>query len=141
MTAEAGFMTVSLGRLQKRSEFLRVAKANRKFAAPGLVLQAARRDTANRRPLGQNGAAVRVGYTASRKVGGAVARNRAKRRLRAVAAQIVTAHARPDTDLVLIARAGTLTRPFPDLLSDLERALKKTNVWQDHEKPASDARD
>jgi ribonuclease P protein component len=70
-------MVERIAPLLRRSEFLRVAAARRKWAAPGLVLQAYRppqtdRDVAGAPPL-------RVGYTASKKVGGAVARNRAKR--------------------------------------------------------------
>lgn len=67
----------------------------------------------------------RVGFTASRKVGGAVARNRAKRRLRAVADRVIPLRAEADRDYVLIARAVTLKRPFADLVRDLDRALMR----------------
>jgi len=66
---------------------------------------------------------VRVGFTASRKVGNAVVRNRAKRRLRAAAARMLSAEGRPGTDYVLIARATTAERPFAALVDDLETAL------------------
>ncbi len=66
---------------------------------------------------------MRVGYTASRKVGNAVVRNRAKRRLRAAAARILAERGRPGTDYVLIARATTAERPFAALVDDLETAL------------------
>lgn len=65
---------------------------------------------------------MRVGFTASRKVGNAVVRNRAKRRLRA-AARILAVEGRPGTDYVLIARGATAERPFSALLEDLEAAL------------------
>ena len=65
----------------------------------------------------------RVGFTASRKVGNAVARNRAKRRLRAAAQAILPTEARPRTDYVLVARPATLVRPFEALLRDLAAAL------------------
>lgn len=68
---------------------------------------------------------MRVGFTASRKVGGAVVRNRAKRRLRAAAAHILPDAGRPGTDYVLIARAATAARPFAALLDDLETALRR----------------
>jgi ribonuclease P protein component len=68
---------------------------------------------------------VRVGFTASRKVGNAVVRNRAKRRLRAVAARVLSDMGRPGTDYVLIARAATAERPFAALLDDLEAALRR----------------
>lgn len=99
-----------------------MAGARRKWAAPGLVLQARRRE--------DDGGAPRVGFTASRKVGGAVTRNRARRRLRALADQIFPAHARSGFDFVLIARASTVNRPFAALLEDLETALKRVGAWR-----------
>ena len=68
---------------------------------------------------------VRVGFTASRKVGNAVVRNRAKRRLRAAAAQILAAQGKPATDYVLIARGATAERPYAALLADLASALRR----------------
>src|SRR5205085_12690700 len=107
-------------RLKTRADFLRVAAARRRAARPGLVLQAAPR------PLGSgDGEAVRIGFTASRKVGNAVVRNRAKRRLRAAAAEVLARDGRPGTDYVLIARAGTGERPFAELVRDLETALRQ----------------
>ena len=68
---------------------------------------------------------MRVGFTASRKVGNAVVRNRAKRRMRAAAASVLPALGRPGTDYVLIARADTAHRPFAELIADLEAALRR----------------
>lgn len=67
--------------------------------------------------------AFRVGFTASRKVGGAVERNRAKRRLKAAAYTILPLSAREGHDYVLIARAATISRDFADLSRDLTTAL------------------
>lgn len=106
-----------LARLKKRADFLRVAATRRKWATPGLVLQTGRFE--------DGGAGIRIGFTASRRVGGAVARNRAKRRLRAAVAHVMPGAAQPGHDYVLIARAATLTRPFDALLRDLETALKR----------------
>ncbi len=112
-------------RLKQRREFLAVAGARQKWAAPGLVLQARRREG--------EGSETRVGFTASRKVGNAVSRNRARRRLRVVAASVMPENAKPGYDFVLIARAATLDRPFPALLEDLKTALKRLHTWSDGE--------
>jgi ribonuclease P protein component len=111
-----------LARLKIRADFIRVAAARRRAVRPGLVLQAAPR------PDGTDySAVVRVGFTASRKVGNAVTRNRAKRRLRAAAATVLPYQARPGTDYVLIARASTIDRPYAALVADLEGALRRLN--------------
>ena len=68
---------------------------------------------------------MRVGFTASRKVGNAVVRNRAKRRLRAAAALVLGRDGRPGTDYVLVARATTAARPYAELVGDLESALRQ----------------
>ena len=107
-----------LDRLKKRREFLRVARGGRKAVTPGLVLQA-------RRAAETESGSVRVGFTVSRKVGGAVARNRVRRRLRAVAEQVLAERALPGRDYVLIGRAGTLARPYEALVRDMETALRR----------------
>jgi len=113
-------MTERLIRLRTRADFLRVAGTRARAARPGLVLQAAPQP-------GETGARLRVGYTASRRVGNAVARNRAKRRLRAAAASVLPAQGREGMDYVLIARAGTSERPYAELLADLEGALRQVS--------------
>ena len=70
----------------------------------------------------------RVGFTASKRVGGAIARNRAKRRLREAVARVMPGHAKPGYDYVVIARAATLHRKFDDLLQDLETALARVGA-------------
>jgi ribonuclease P protein component len=120
-------MSPAVLRLKRRPEFLRVAAAGRRWVTPGLILQA------RRRTAGESDAEavpyVRVGFTCSRKVGNAVARNRARRRLRAAVDRIVGAHAREGQDYVLIGRAATLRRPFDALLADLEFALKRLDAY------------
>ena len=113
--------TIALSRLKRRPEFLAVAAARRRWVAPGLVLQARRRDAV----APADPCEIRYGITASRKVGNAVARNRAKRRLRAAAAEVLPASGAPGYDVVLIARAATLDRPFADLKADLAKGLAK----------------
>jgi ribonuclease P protein component len=111
-------MTARLSRLKTRAEFLRVAAARSRAARPGLVLQAAPRLD---KPEGE----LRVGFTASRRVGNAVVRNRAKRRLRTAAALVLPLHGKAGVDYVLIAREGTGERPYAALLADLEGALRQ----------------
>ncbi|MDT8345209.1 MAG: ribonuclease P protein component [Thermohalobaculum sp.] len=107
--------------LRKRADFLACARAL-KQAAPGMVVQARRRIPADEAPP-------RVGYTCSKKVGGAVARNRAKRRLREAARAVIGGHGRPGWDYVLIGRAGaTAARPFEALVGDLESALARLHA-------------
>jgi ribonuclease P protein component len=109
-------------RLTRRAEFLKVAAGRRKWVAPGLILQAAAGSPAD--------ASWRVGFTASRKVGNAVARNRARRRLRAVSAAVLPVHALDGHDYVLIARTGTLNRRYQALIGDLEEGLRRLGVWR-----------
>jgi ribonuclease P protein component len=68
-----------------------------------------------------------VGFTASRKIGNAVTRNRAKRRLRSAAASILLGKGKPGTDYVLIARTSTVDRPYDALVADLEAALRRVD--------------
>ena len=118
-----------VGRLKRRPEFLAVAGTRRKHVAPGLILQVRRHDERQRPAPGEP--PIRLGLTASRKVGNAVVRNRARRRLREAARQILTAHAAPGHDFVLVARAATAERPWTELVDDLIAALKRLGLWRD----------
>jgi ribonuclease P protein component len=109
-----------LATLKTRADFLRIAAARSRAVMPGLILQAAVR------PDGTGSdEQIRVGFTASRKVGNAVVRNRAKRRLRAAAAAVLPRLGRLGTDYVLIARAAAEERSYPALVADLESALRR----------------
>ena len=110
--AEGG--AARLDRVRLRADFLAAASARRQTAG-SFMLQARERG---------DDMAPRVGYTASKKIGNAVARNRAKRRLRAAVHQILRPMARTGWDYVLVARPGvTIARPFVDLMADLHRAV------------------
>ena len=101
--------------LKRRQDFVAAARALSE-ATPGMVVQARNRlDTA---PL-------RVGFTCSKKIGNAVTRNRAKRRMLEIVRLNLGAQAQAGFDYVLIGRMATATRNFADLQKDLSSALKR----------------
>lgn len=112
---------VQVDTLKKRADFLRAARGIRRVEG-AVTLEACPTPPADIRP-----ATLRVGFTASRKIGNAVARNRAKRRLRAAAAQLLPLLGRVGHDYVLVARGTTVARPFPALLTDITQALKSAH--------------
>lgn len=88
-------------------------------------------DAENRGPL----MPMRLGITVSKRVGNAVERNRARRRLRAAAEQVLPRDAKDGYDYVVIGHTATLTRPFPALLNDLNRALRRLHVYRGKANP------
>ncbi|QIE54104.1 ribonuclease P protein component [Pikeienuella piscinae] len=123
-SASGGVVPIRPERIRKRRDFLAAARA-RRHTCPGFLLQGRKRGPGEK----ADPDALRVGFTCSKKVGNAVARNRAKRRLRAIAAQVLPLRGRPGWDYVLIGRAGvTATRSFSDLLGDLETALSRVHA-------------
>jgi ribonuclease P protein component len=110
-----------LERLKHRRDFLRLAHATRVHST-SFVLQARDRSDAQE---------MRVGFTCSKKVGNAVARNRAKRRLREIARLVLPKFGQVGHDYVLIGRANvTATTKFNALQEELLSALRKL-----HSKP------
>jgi ribonuclease P protein component len=109
----------SVTRLKRRREFLAVAASGRRWVTPAFVLQVGPRAAA-----GQD-AEIGLGLTASRRVGNAVARNRARRRLAEAARKVLPGAGAPGYNYVLVARPVVLTCPFDRLLSDLTTAFAR----------------
>ncbi|MBL8531824.1 MAG: ribonuclease P protein component [Hyphomonadaceae bacterium] len=106
-------MAVSIQKLRKRGQFLFV-RAGARAGRPSVTIEARRR--AEDGPIG-------VGFTASRKVGPAVVRNRARRRLREAARQLLALHGLAGVDYVLVARQSTPDADWAALLDDVGSAL------------------
>ena len=100
-------------RLRRRSEFLAAARLSR----AAFVLQALPR------PESERAGTIGIGLTVTRKIGNAVTRNRARRRLREALRLVLPGPARPATDYVVVARPPALTFPFANLQSDLVGAF------------------
>jgi ribonuclease P protein component len=119
---------LKLETLKNRADFLRTRKG-RRHGLLGLALEACRS------PEGTiSASAARVGFTATRQLGGAVERNRAKRRLRVLAQRVLTLRGRAGHDYVLIARPGTLARRFSELENDLTAAVAAVHRALDRDK-------
>lgn len=108
--------------LKKRSEFLRL-RGGVRFATPSFVLETRRRGQAET----AGGSEARFGFTVTKKLGGAVVRNRIRRRLKAALVEVCDALAKADHDYVVVARLAALDRDFSELKKDLERALHRVH--------------
>ena len=104
---------------------------------PGLILQCRIHEEAETVVLAER----RLGFTVSRKVGNAVARNRARRRLKAAADEVMPGRAARHRDYVIIGRNATLDRRFPDLVGDLETALEKLGAMAEERETEPPDRD
>jgi ribonuclease P protein component len=114
--APVGLTPAALGKLTRRADYL-AANGGLRLATPAFVLLVRLRDDSD--------PAIRLGITVSRKVGGAVVRNRMKRRFRALAREVLPASGLAGADHVLVGRAGGVERPFAELRTDLESALAR----------------
>ncbi len=110
----ANLEPVSVSVIKKRRDFLALRDARRANSASFLMV-------ARQNP--ENGETARVGFTVTKKMGGAVIRNRMRRRLRAAASEVFPQYAAPGCDYVLIARRAAESRNFAILLDDMKRAL------------------
>ncbi len=114
--APVGLKPRGIGKLTRRADYL-AANGGLRSATPGFVLLV--------RPRGDDDPAIRLGITVSKKVGGAVVRNRMKRRFRELARAVLPDSGIAGADHVLVGRAGGIERPFADLRNELEQALGK----------------
>jgi ribonuclease P protein component len=124
-------------RLKRRPQFLAAARGV-SLARGAVVIQKLERADGSPR--------IGCGFTATRKIGGAVVRNRAKRRLREAARLLLPLHGQAGCDYVLIARMGAPDRPWDRLLDDVKSALTRLASAPDaapgasREPPARDSR-
>lgn len=108
--------------IRKRADYLKARNDGKSAATAGLVLQTLARNDSDD--------LIRVGFTATAKLGNAVKRNRVKRRLRAVAREILGTYAKQGHDYVIIGRFNADTRDFQALLKDLKYALHNTDTFK-----------
>lgn len=108
---------ITLNMIEKRADFLRVQAAPR-VGTETLVLHMLANDV-----LAEGHS--RIGYTVTKRCGGAVQRNRIKRRLRAAVQKTLPSRAMPRTDYVLIGKPATYDAPFKHIVRDLKYALSR----------------
>jgi ribonuclease P protein component len=107
---------LGLTTLTRRADFL-AANGGKRAPMPGFVLLVREREDGD--------PSMRIGYTVTKKIGGAVVRNRMKRRLRALARELLPESGVRGADHVLIGRAGGIERDFATLRAELVKALGK----------------
>ena len=118
-------------RLRKSGDFQLVRREGRSWAQPLLVLYA--------RPNALD--QTRVGLVVSKRVGGAVVRNRVRRRLRE-AARLRLAAVRPGWDVLFIARSPLATAEFAQIGAAVEQLLRRAGLWSgppDHDRASRPA--
>lgn len=109
----------SLIQIKKRADFLKIQSKGRKWVSHGLIVQTAPNEDGVKR----------IGFTVSKKVDkSAVKRNRIKRRLRAVAADVLPTESKDAQDYILVGRPQTATRPYETLCNDLRWCLRKMGL-------------
>lgn len=111
-----------LERVKKRPEYLAIAATGRKWVTPSFILQA---------NPGESDAAPRAGFTVSKKVGKAVERNRARRRIKEAARLMLAAHGTPGWAYVFIGRQAAISYDFEKMQADMRWALAKLAAGAD----------
>ena len=107
-------------RLKKRHDFVKISQQGQRFFGTGFVLQVVDRGANN-----PQGDVVRVGFTTSRKIGGAVQRNRARRRLRELARLTLPLVALAGHDYVFVGTKAAIDCPFAKMQQELTHLLSK----------------
>ena len=119
-------MTAGITRLKKRADFLRISASGIKAVRPGFILQVDLLPhdfrTVHKYDI------MRVGFTVTKRVGKAVIRNRVRRRLRALAKDVLQHYGTPALDYVLIGRKATLGQSYQMMRKDLVKALRKIHA-------------
>ncbi len=111
-----------VGRLKKRSEFIYVTANGKKWVTHGFILVASAQREKSKPDLE---CLPRVGFTATKKIGNSVVRNKAKRILRALSQEVLTSSNTPAWDYVIIARKALTTSNYENLKKDFRWAIKK----------------
>ncbi|GFZ80359.1 hypothetical protein RLOatenuis_1520 [Rickettsiales bacterium] len=114
--------------LKKRADFLSIRRHGRAYISTSLILGTL--DVQKR--LDKSDHRLHIGYTATKKIGKAVVRNRAKRRLRALARCMLVQHALHHRYYVLIAKKNIIKAQFSELEKELERCMHALNVYKRH---------
>lgn len=115
--------------LRHRAEFLNLQKTGQKWVTPAFVIQCLARSDSALPP--------EIGFTATKKLGNAVIRARAKRRLRAACDEAFKDFSAQGYQFALIARSDVLTHEFTVLVKELRWSLRRLNVPQvAHDKAA-----
>ena len=115
-------MSHVLSSIKSRKDFLKISTKGISSPQDGLVLQTIANNDENNN--------IRVGITATKKIGNAVIRNKCKRKLRVVANDILLEYAKENNDYVLVARASTYDREIQLLKNDLIKALKNVKCYK-----------
>jgi ribonuclease P protein component len=123
---------MAIATLKRRSEFLRL-RGGRRWSSLAFVIEMRAREEASSSVAGAGGAA-RFGFTATKKLGNAVTRNRIRRRLKEAVRIVAPSHARDGCDYVLIAREAAASRPFAALERDLITALGRLDRPSDDDR-------
>lgn len=108
-----------LARIKQRPDFLRIGQDGRKWVTPFFILQAQAQTPPS---------SIRVGFTVSKKAGNAVKRNRIRRRLRALADNVLVTHGKAGMDYVFVGRAAAFDCEFEELKKNLLWALKRMDL-------------